>query len=280
MVHGYTEHCHQPYYDTLAKALVALGCCVFAQDLVGHGKSSGPRAIVKSIDTYVDDVLNHSDVARRRFPRRPVYLFGYSMGGLISVMAAQRRPLDFAGIVLMSPLMAFKKNHLNWFKKMMTKVLGNLAPNARLAPMKLNLISRDPEVLSAATNDPLRYHGRIPAGWVFAMLKAMEEALDKAGTLELPLLVLLGSDDKLGDVEVIKTFFQKIPSKDKTIKVYEGAYHNLLMEPGGIKEQVLKDITEWFVARLPTRRRSVSCPSSCKKSPEEDTTTSAEITES
>ncbi|XP_077547837.1 monoacylglycerol lipase-like [Haemaphysalis longicornis] len=136
MVHGYSEHCHRPHYDTLATALVALGCCVFTQDLVGHGKSSGPRAFVKSIDTYVEDVLKQADVTRRRFPRKPVYLFGYDM-------------------------------------KMATKVLGNVSPGAPVATVNVNFISRDPEVVSAAANDPLRYHGRIPAGWIAAMLKAM-----------------------------------------------------------------------------------------------------------
>ncbi|KAH9363605.1 hypothetical protein HPB48_018274 [Haemaphysalis longicornis] len=241
MVHGYSEHCHRPHYDTLATALVALGCCVFTQDLgtyeinapsalltlrsaVGHGKSSGPRAFVKSIDTYVEDVLKQADVTRRRFPRKPVYLFGYDMGGVISVLAAQRRPFDFAGIALMSPLMAFAKQRVTWLKV----------------------------------------------------------AQDKARTLELPLLVLVGSDDQLGDPDAIKAFFQETSSKDKTMKVsslheflfackmltvYNGAYHNLLTEPGGIKEQALKDITDWFEARLPSiLRRSVSSLSSDSKS--------------
>ncbi|XP_077547818.1 monoglyceride lipase-like [Haemaphysalis longicornis] len=277
MVHTYTEHCHQPHYDTLAKALVALGCCVFAQDLVGHGKSSGPRAFVKSIDTYVDDVLHQADVTRRRFPRKPVYLFGYSMGGLISVIAAQRRPLDFAGIVLMSPLIAFARKRATWFKKTSAKVLGNVAPSAPVASVNVQFISRDPEVVIAAINDPLRYHGSVPAGWASAMLKAMQEALDKAGNLELPLLVLVGSDDQIGDPKVTKAFFQKTTSKDKTIKVYEGAYHNLLTEPGGIKEQVLKDITDWFVASLPSRRFSVVCPSPRRKSEDHTAATANRI---
>ncbi|XP_075729404.1 monoglyceride lipase-like [Rhipicephalus microplus] len=35
LAHGYAEHCHDPAYDTLARALVRIGCYVFAHD---HGK--------------------------------------------------------------------------------------------------------------------------------------------------------------------------------------------------------------------------------------------------
>lgn len=51
--------------------------------------------------------------------------------------------------------------------------------------MNVNFISRDPEVVIAATTDPLRYHGRIPAGWVFAMLKAMEVSVLKKTVLKV-----------------------------------------------------------------------------------------------
>ncbi|KAL3202591.1 hypothetical protein MRX96_042411 [Rhipicephalus microplus] len=39
--HGYAEHCHEPSYDTLARALVGIGCYVFSHDHVGHGMSEG-----------------------------------------------------------------------------------------------------------------------------------------------------------------------------------------------------------------------------------------------
>ncbi|XP_077537612.1 monoglyceride lipase-like isoform X4 [Haemaphysalis longicornis] len=193
VAHGFGEHCHGHKYDTLACALVRLGCCVFAHDHVGHGRSEGPRATIKFFDTYVDDLLTHVDVRRTAFPGKPVYLVGHSTGGLICVLTIQRKPKDFAGMVLLGPLLGLDKQEATLFKKM----------------------------------------------------KANVEAVG------LPFLIQHGSEDKLCDPADSQQFFEKAPSEDKTIKIINGAYHNLLMEPDGVGPQVRKDIVEWISARLP-----------------------------
>ena len=45
---------------------------------VGHGRSQGNRDDVKSIDTYVDDIVNHIDKTREEFGELPVFLMGHS----------------------------------------------------------------------------------------------------------------------------------------------------------------------------------------------------------
>ncbi|CAN8007044.1 unnamed protein product [Ixodes hexagonus] len=251
LAHGFAEHSGVPCYETLAKVLVSLGCHVFTHDHVGHGKSEGPRAIVDSADTYVQDLFTHVDRVRQRFPGRPVYLFGHSMGGLLVALAAIRRPKDYAGVIMMAPLLAMDKEQATWFKTTMARFLGRIVPNLPIASLDLSLVSKDPAVVNWMTQDPLRYHGMVRVGMAAAMLKALEEVQSKMETVEVPFLIQHGTADKLCDLAGSECFFRKALSKDKTIKVYKDSYHNLLMEPDGVGEQVLKDIADWYAARVP-----------------------------
>lgn len=250
LAHGYAEHCHDPSYDTLARALVGLGCYVFAHDHVGHGMSEGRRAMVKSADVYVDDILKHVDTERSKFSKKPVYLVGHSMGGLLVVIAAQRRRDDFAGLVLVAPLLGIDKELATWFRRTLARVLGFVLPSFPVGTLDPELLSRDPEAVRHFVNDPLRYHGSACAGWAAAIIPALEGAVEHVNSVELPLLIQHGTADKVCDPEGSKVFFDKAPSKDKTMKTYLGAYHDLLCEPEDVRQQVLKDIVDWFSTRL------------------------------
>ncbi|KAL1471513.1 hypothetical protein MTO96_039902 [Rhipicephalus appendiculatus] len=239
LAHGYAEHCNDPAYDTLARALVRVGCYVFAHDHVGHGKSDGPRATVTSADVYVDDILGHVDRVRAKYAAKPVYLIGYSM----------RRPKDFAGVVLLAPFLGLQQ--VSGFKITLVRALGRLLPNVPVAKTAVELASRDPAAVDQMKDDPLRYRGNVSAGWAAAMFSALEVAHSQVNAVELPVFILHGSADKMCDPDASRDFFKRVPSKDKSIKIYNGAYHSLLKEPEGVGEQALKDIVNWCYSRLP-----------------------------
>ncbi|XP_075525459.1 monoglyceride lipase-like isoform X3 [Dermacentor variabilis] len=213
LAHGYAEHCHVPCYDSLARRLVELGCYVFAHDHVGHGKSDGPRGIVKSADIYVDDILTHVDLVKQKFPGTPVFLFGHSMVTL-------------------------------------ARILGRVVPTLPIGNLDLSLVSKDPETVAWMTNDPLRYHGSVRVGWAAAMLNALQDLQAKIDSVDTPFLIQHGSADKLCELAGSEDFFKKAPSKDKSFKVYKDCYHSLLTEPGEMGQQVLQDIADWYTSRL------------------------------
>lgn len=47
--------------------------------LVGHGRSEGERVYIETIDTYVQDVIQHILVMKQRHPGLPCMLMGHSM---------------------------------------------------------------------------------------------------------------------------------------------------------------------------------------------------------
>lgn len=254
LAHGFGEHCHGHTYNSLANNLVHVGCYVFSHDHVGHGKSEGPRATITSFDTYVDDILTHVDMRRTEFPGKPVFLIGHSMGGLLCVLTVQRKPWDFAGMVLLGPLLGIDKEEATWLKRTLARLLSWAIPSFPLGKLALEKVTRDPVEVKRLAEDPLHYHGSVTAGWGAAALAALESMEANVREVKLPFLIQHGSADKLCDPADSQEFFEKAPSKDKTIKIISGAYHSLLTEPDGVARQVSKDVVEWISARLPKQR--------------------------
>jgi acylglycerol lipase len=62
-------------------------------------------------------------------------------------------------------------------------------------------------------------------------------------------LILHGTADKATRPDGSQEFFDKAGSTDKTFKLYDGHYHDLLNDLG--REAVMDDIVGWIDARLP-----------------------------
>jgi lysophospholipase len=56
-----------------------------------------------------------------------------------------------------------------------------------------------------------------------------------------------GGGDGIVDPSATEDFFKTVAATDKTLKVYEGFYHEVLNEPE--KENLLNEITAWLSAR-------------------------------
>jgi lysophospholipase len=65
-------------------------------------------------------------------------------------------------------------------------------------------------------------------------------------SITLPLLILQGSEDKLVNEAGARILYEKAGSKDKTLKIYEGFYHEVHNEPGNAR--VFADIEAWLAS--------------------------------
>ena len=68
--------------------------------------------------------------------------------------------------------------------------------------------------------------------------------------ITLPVLILHGTMDKVTKPAGSQLFFDAAGSRDKTLKLYDGHFHDLLNDIG--KEKVMADITRWIEAHLST----------------------------
>jgi alpha-beta hydrolase superfamily lysophospholipase len=80
------------------------------------------------------------------------------------------------------------------------------------------------------------------------MVRADERLKREFPKITLPLLILHGTVDRATKPSGSQLFYDKAGSKDKTLKLYEGHFHDLLNDVD--KEIVMADIQSWLDARI------------------------------
>ena len=242
--HGVNSHGGQ--YLWAGEQLVAAGFAVFALDLRGRGKSSGPRYYVDDVAEYVGDVASVIRLAKSRDPGLPVFLLGHSAGGVVSCTYTLDNQSELAGLICES--FAFKVPAPD-FALAIIKGLSAIAPRLPVLKLKNKDFSRDPKAVEALENDPLTKGEVQPAKTVAALVRADERLKREFPRITLPVFILHGTVDKATMPSGSQFFYDTAGSKDKTLKLFEGHFHDLLADIG--KESVMADITTWIDKRLP-----------------------------
>jgi len=241
LTHGIAEHCGR--YAHVAQALVQAGYNVVCFDLRGHGRSSGKRNYVNSFQDYLNDLGVVITRTKQNFPNLNLFLFGHSMGGgIVTQYAIERKP-DVAGLLLSGPSVKVSED-ISPFLQKISGLLSALTPKLPAVKLDSAFISRDPEVVKAYDKDPLNYRGGILARTAAELLKSTKIISATWSKIQLPVLIMHGGEDKLAEVQGSEMLFENIRSQDKTLKIYDGLYHEILNEPE--KEMVLKDMIAWL----------------------------------
>ncbi|MEJ5309693.1 MAG: lysophospholipase [Anaerolineae bacterium] len=245
IVHGLAEHCGR--YMNVVNHFVPLGYAVYGLDHIGHGKSEGTRVYVGRFAEYTDTLKLYFDLIRLEHPDTPVFLVGHSMGGLIGALYLLEHQNELAGAVLSGPLVKMAGG-VSPGVVFMGKLLSTLAPKVGLTALSAEGVSSDPAVVQAYVNDPLVYTGKITARLAGELIAATQRLTAEAAKITLPLLIVQGSADRLVDPAGAKLLYDTVSSVDKTLKVYEGFYHEVFNEPE--RAQVLGDVEAWLAQRL------------------------------
>lgn len=245
IVHGYAEHSGR--YANLAARLTSHGYAVYAFDLRGHGRSEGARAFVWSFEEYLADLEHFLAHVKEREPRKPTFVLGHSMGGEVVALLAATRKLEVRGLVLSGPLLKIGEA-VSPLLQRFSLIVGYILPKFPGVKLDSRDLSRDRQVVSDYDNDPLVYRGRMPARTGAEILRATKRINSWIEAITLPLLILHGTADRLADVQGSKQLYARAGSPDKTLKLYQGFYHEVLNEPE--KAQVLADLLEWLDAHV------------------------------
>ena len=248
IVHGLKDHSDR--YAEVARKLTQNGFGVYAFDLRGHGDSEGRRVWTDSFDDYITDLELFYDYVHKLEPNQPIYLFGHSMGGAIVtsfVLKHQNlytRPVE--GMVLSAPALKPGED-INGFLIGVTKMLGSITPSLAVLDLDDDKFSRDPKVVQDMKNDPLIYHGKGPARTAKELLKALASIQERMTDVTIPFITLHGTKDGLTNPDGSREIFKLAKAKDKSIRIYEGVYHDLLHEPE--KDKIYGDMLAWLNAQ-------------------------------
>ena len=239
--HGLGEHSGR--YATLASELVGQGYGVYALDHRGHGRSPGPRANIQRFAHLVSDLCVFVGRCSRQHLDTPVYLLGHSMGGAVAFGSALRLQDHLRGLVLSAPALA-PGEAVSSLREFAVRTLAAIAPNTGALALPPSAVSRDPAVVAAYESDPLVLHKSVPARTVVELLDAMRGFPAQAPRLLLPTLILHGTGDRLVSLPANRPVYQAIGAKERSLKVYEGLYHELFNEPE--RATVIGDLLRWL----------------------------------
>lgn len=246
LVHGYAEHSGR--YDHVAQTLIERGASVHAYDHRGHGRSDGRRAYVDRFEQYVDDLIQFRNQVEEASDL-PVFLFGHSMGGLVALLYVLNHDPELQGLLLSAPAIEVNPD-LAPLLRPFAQVLGWLFPTLPTVRSPQGAISRDPAVVEEAQHDPLNYHGRTLARTGAELIRAGQHVQDRLEEIETPFLVLHGTADPLASPNWSKRLYDRAAADDKTLKLYDGLYHETFNEPE--QDEVLRDLGRWLADRMPS----------------------------
>ncbi len=245
LAHGLGEHARR--YDHVAQRFGEAGLVTYALDHRGHGRSGGKRMLVKDISEFTADFDTLVGIASREHPGLKRVVLGHSMGGGIVFAYGVERPDNYDLMVLSGPAVA-AQDVVHPLVAFAAKGLGLLMPGLPVQELDFTAISRDPAVVAAYQNDPLVYHGKVPAGIGRALLGVGETMPQRAPALTAPLLVAHGADDRLIPADGSRRLVECVGSSDVELKIYPGLYHEIFNEPE--RDQVLDDVVSWITQRL------------------------------
>jgi alpha-beta hydrolase superfamily lysophospholipase len=240
--HGFNSH--SGHYRWFGEQAAARGYATYALDLRGRGKSEGERFYVESFADYVADVQAVTLLARSREPSRPLFLLGHSAGGVVGALYALEHGEDLRGFVCED--FAFEVPAPD-FALALLKGLSHVAPHAHSLKLKNADFSRDPAVVAAMDADPLIAGESQPFATMAAIVRADERLKGELPNLRTPVLIIHGTADKAAKPSGSQHFFDRTGAADKTLRLYEGGYHDLLQDLG--KEEVAADIFSWLDQR-------------------------------
>lgn len=244
LAHGFAEYAERyvAHYHQIVPKLNAAGFDVYGFDQRGHGRSLGARGVEDMRETVADH-----RAARARLNGRPLFLFGHSLGGLVTAASAAQDQSDVAGVILSAPaLLLAAPAHL----RAIAGVVAMFAPSARLVPpLDIDGLSRIPAEVAAYRADPMISDTRVPAKTGATAIAVAEAAWARYPHWKLPTLVLHGEQDRATNPEGSKNFAAMIASADKRLVLYPEGRHELLNDLD--RDAAMDVILSWLQERAP-----------------------------
>ena len=269
IVHGMMEY--QERYLEFAKFLNNYGFSVITSDIRGHGKNCLPKNLgymgeIKQDKALVLDQISITNYIKETYKDIDIYLFGHSMGTMISrniiqnydnlykkvLLTGAPAPQGIAslGLLVAKTIKLFKGSYhkSKLLQELSTGSFSKAVPNYKT---KNDWLSYNEENVEKYNNDSLCGFPFTTSGYIglFKILVNLgKPRLYKVYNKELPILLLSGKDDPctLGTKGIIKSIkvLQKAGYIYINAKTYDNMRHEILNEKN--KDEVYNDILKFF----------------------------------
>ena len=261
IVHGFTESAEK--YNEMCYWFLQMGYAVFALDQRGHGKSfrmSEDFALtdVEHFYDYVTD-LHHfmEDIVIPSSGNLPLYLYGHSMGGAVSVLYLQDHPECFSKAILTGPMLKPKTSgYPSFFARTVSAGFRLFGKGGdRVFAYKPGFDENELFKNSPATSEPrFEYYRRKRVAfrhlqntypsyrWLNESLRIVKTLLNpkRCARVQTPTLLFSAGNDTLVYRKEQEQFISQIPHGQIVYK--ERARHEIYLSPNDIMAGYLSEI--------------------------------------
>jgi alpha-beta hydrolase superfamily lysophospholipase/SAM-dependent methyltransferase len=235
-------HEHSGRLVDVVEELALKDTAVFAWDSRGHGRSPGERGyapgfgrLVKDLDVFVRYVSKTHGVAIE-----DTTVLGHSVGAVTVATWVHDYAPPIRAMVLVTP--ALKVKLYVPFARTGLKLLQAIRREKKSyvqSYVKPAMLTHDAEQAKRYAGDPLITKA-IAVNVLLDLYETSERVVEDAGAIRVPALLLAGGADWVVDVKEQRRFFDRLGSERKTMRVFDGMYHDLLHEAG--RGKVLDEI--------------------------------------
>lgn len=278
--HGMIEYIER--YSEFAEFLADRGFVVMGHDHIGHGDSVASEAdwgIVHTStpsDTLVEDMFTNYKIIKDQYPDVPFFVFGHSMGSyllrkFLCVKAAELKGVSGAIICGTGTVPTATVNTAILVDKLITafkgpdyrsKFLANASFGKSYKPYDMTGEHPENSWLSKNVESVKKYYTDPKDTFLFSNRAFMivyesckydndPKNIEKMRK-DMPLLVVSGADDPVGDAGVGTTeAYEKYKAagiSDITLKLFDGDRHEILQETD--RQDVFAYIYDWMTKRM------------------------------
>lgn len=250
ITHGQAEHsdCYQRLIDGLGQNL---SVNFVAWDLRGHGKSDGLRGFAKDFSDYVQDyelfIQQALDLPQTKNKKK--FILGHSMGGLIQTCSLiEKKDSQFfkniQGQILSSPFFGLTMPVPLW-KESAAGLINQFLPQLTLGnEINFELLTREIDIIKEYEKDTYR-HSKISTGVFIGIKRELKNLESKLSDIKLPTFMSISDHDPVVSTSAAISFFNSISSVDKTLKIIDGAKHELYNDT--CRDEVFKSVSDFIL---------------------------------
>jgi len=219
---------------------------IYAIEQIGHGEHPGTRGHVSNFKLYRKDLKTLVKFAKEQNPGKKIFIFGESMGGLITLDFTIHDQKMIDGIILQSPAVQ-DKLPMTTAKKLDIFISSIFNPLKYFgSDFDAGMFTRDKVMAKRIDNDQLEVR-KFTAKFYQAILRTIIFVNMMPRKIKIPVFMQLAGHDLMISAEAAEKYFKKISSKDKTLKWYPEMYHALYTDKD--REIIFKDMIDWLNQR-------------------------------
>lgn len=240
--HGLASH--SGVFSDIAKKMNDNHIAVYRFDQRGHGKSDGRDQIhIKSYFEMVDDLRQVVQKAKQENPNIPIFVMGHSMGGHITALYSTKYPQEVDGVILAAGLLRYNQMNFGYLPR--PEPEGSFI-SGTVALTTLNLPMPNQESGLSLPNDPLMLE-KFSVSFANRFKEGVQYLRDHDNEFTTPVLLVSGNADLYVLPKDAIDFYQETNSIDKSLRLYSGLGHMLMLEPKG--NIVVEDMIRWISER-------------------------------